>query len=451
MSPQARKQLWDLGLGSIKELETDQGILASGRDEAYGCIFGRDSLITSLKLLEAFEQTGSKYFLELTRKILLNLAALQGKEVNIESGEEPGKMIHEFRPTGHERLTQAQENRWYLYPDNIMRNYDSVDSTPLFLMAAHEQYRLSRDEVFMKDVLPSVRAALDWLLNYADTNGDGFIDYEFKTQRKFGGLKSQSWMDSTESVFFENYDERPSYPIAPVEAQGYAYAALRAWADYFAASDRLLSQTLTDRAGVLKEKFNDAFVLHGRRDTISLAFAIDGKHRPLTSARSSMGHVLWTVHWESASDLSSERRAPLAGGGTERIAGATPDSILDEKYISSIVARLLQPDLYVRSAGIRTLSSRSKRFDPNSYHNGSIWPHDTTIVSHGLENFGYTAEAKQVRNSILKAYAHFETPIELFTYAHHKFGQYLSPQGQGACKQQAWSAAALLTMLGREE
>src|SRR4051812_3995214 len=97
--------LWELGLRSIKELETEHGILASGKSEAYGCIFGRDSLITSLELLQAYKKSKNPYFLELVGKVLHNLAALQGTKINIESGEEPGKIIHEYRPTGHEHLT----------------------------------------------------------------------------------------------------------------------------------------------------------------------------------------------------------------------------------------------------------------------------------------------------------------------------------------------------------
>ncbi len=435
MSPaeaKLKEKLWGVGLKSLKDLEVDSGILASGRDEVYGCIFGRDSLITALKLLRAHERTGSRYFLDLTKKILANLAELQGKETVLESGEEPGKMIHEFRPTGHEHLTQAAEHPWYLYPDNMMRNYDSVDSTPLYLMATHAYWRASKDTAFIKVFLPNIKAALAWLTVHGDSNGDGFIDYNFDERRVYGGLKTQSWMDSVESVFFEYYDEAPRYPIAPVEAQAYAYAAYRAWADFFANdrtnADVTLATELAIRADALKEKFNEAFVLHGR-GAVSLAYAIDGRSRPLTSPRSSMGHTLFAAHFGQ---------------------DGKPDSILSDSFIPQIVSRLLSPDLYVRSAGIRTLSSRSKHFNPNSYHNGSIWPHDTTIVMQGLENFGYTNEAKMVKSSILKAYAHFETPIELFVYANRKFGEYLGPHG-GACRVQAWSAAALLTMLGEKE
>src|SRR6266404_7511238 len=150
MSKELQAQLWEMGLTSIKDLEVSNGILASGRDEVYGCIFGRDSLITSLELLEAFERTKNPYFLELVRKILTNLALLQGTSVQIESGEEPGKIIHEYRPEKHEHLTRALQEPWYVYPDNIMRNYDSVDSTPLFLITLHKYLQVSQDDAYIQ-------------------------------------------------------------------------------------------------------------------------------------------------------------------------------------------------------------------------------------------------------------------------------------------------------------
>src|SRR6185437_2745247 len=145
MSKEQQLQLWELGFNSIKGLEVEDGILASGRDEVYGCIFGRDSLITSLELLEAYERTRNVYFLELVKKILVNISKLQGTKVEIESGEEPGKMIHEYRPERHEHLTKHPTSPWYVYPDNIMRNYDSVDSTPLFLITLHAYLEASKD------------------------------------------------------------------------------------------------------------------------------------------------------------------------------------------------------------------------------------------------------------------------------------------------------------------
>jgi glycogen debranching enzyme len=221
MSEQERTQLWELGLQTIRELEVDRGILASGREEAYGCIFGRDSLLTSLSLLRVHQDDSDRSFLPLVRRVLENLAALQGTDINIESGEEPGKCIHEYRPSDHERLTKHAAQPWYVYPDDEMRNYDSVDSTPLFLMTIHAYWKKSGDDDFVETLMPNIRAALMWITMYGDNNGDGFIDYRFHPDRSHGGLSVQSWMDSGESIFYEDNDTRPPYPIAPVEVQAY--------------------------------------------------------------------------------------------------------------------------------------------------------------------------------------------------------------------------------------
>lgn len=413
-----------MGLHSIKDLEVEKGILASGRNEAYGCIFGRDSLITSLQLLEAYNRTGDKYFLALVKKVLSNLAHLQGKNVLIESGEEPGKIIHEYRPEKHEHLTAALKDPWYVYPDNQMRNYDSVDSTPLFLLTLYRYYQASKDTAFIEEMQPSILAALNWMVEYGDTNGDGFIDYRFHPDRTFGGLKSQSWMDSVESLFYEESELFPLYPIAPVEVQAYAYSALSMWGNYFTAIDPKQGAQLLAQATKLKKLFNEKFVIrHGKR--VTLAFALDGNGRRLTAARSSMGHVLFAA-FEGAQGL---------------------ECILEEQYIEPLRLRLLSRDLFVPSAGIRTLSSRSLHYDPISYHNGSIWPHDTAMTAQGLRNFGFIDDANRVEVALLKAYTHFKTPIELFGYQ-KGYRTYAHPNGSGACQVQAWSAASILALLG---
>jgi glycogen debranching enzyme len=423
-----RKILWDIGWKSLLELETPEGILASGRNEVYGCIFGRDSLISSLGFVAIYERTRDPYFLALTEKILRTLGTLQGRERQIESGEEPGKIIHEFRPDNHAHLTMHLESPWYQYPSGEMRNYDSVDSTPLFLMAAHAYLRAGGKPEFILELLPNVRAALLWLLGAADHNNDGFIDYRFPPERQFGGLKVQSWMDSSESLFYEHAldgAERPPYPIAPVEVQAYAWSALRAWAEYFSDTglseeDQAFGRALALKARELKSKFNEAFVLKTpvRGRFSGLAYAIDGEGNPLVSARSSMGHVLWAAY--------------------------KGESILEAGYIDGLRRRMLLRDLFVPKAGIRTLSSHSVHFDPLSYHNGSIWPHDTAMLALGLENFGYQEDAERVREALLNAYSHFKTPIELFGYS-RGFREY-----KAACRTQAWSAAALLSILPSE-
>lgn len=377
-----------------------------------------------MKLLSASKKTRQEYLLTLVKKILLNLSYLQGKEINIESGEEPGKCIHEFRPANHEHLTKALAEPWYVYPDNIMRNYDTVDATPLFLIAVYEYIQVSGDKNFAKQIMPAVDRALGWIFEYGDSNNDGFIDYRFHPDRKFGGLRTQSWMDSSESLFHEN-GELPIYPIAPVEVQAYTYTALRAWSSYFKIRRPVKSTLLARRASNLKKIFNQKFVTAGA-NTFNLAFAIDGNGQPLITGRSSIGHCLWAALKDKKGNI---------------------DCIIQDEYIPQLAKRLLMPDIFEPEAGIRTLSSDSRCFDPNSYHNGSIWPHDTGIVAEGLEKFGFMEEAEQVREALIKAYDHFQTPIELFVFSEGSFREYQSPTGQLACKKQAWSAASLVATL----
>ncbi|MES2931395.1 MAG: amylo-alpha-1,6-glucosidase [Patescibacteria group bacterium] len=418
-----REELWDIGMRAIRELEVDRGLLASGREELYGCVFGRDSLITSLLLLRVYEKTQDAYLLALVRKVLVNLAKLQGRETNIESGEEPGKIIHEFRPDNHERLTKDLEHPWYLYPDGVMRNYDSVDATPLFLITIERYYRLSNDEGILDLLKGNVSDALAWLLQSLEENQDGFVGYQVHPERTFGGLRVQSWMDSSGSLFFEDRDEEPAYSIAPVEVQAYAYRALSVWHLLLQEDEPDLAELLLSRARDLRERFYEHFMLPNGTP----AFALDGQSRMLPSVRSTMGHCLWM------------------GARDEGVYY----SLFAPEDVGRVVTRLMQPDLFVPEAGIRTLSEKSSHFNANSYHNGSIWPHDTALIALGMRDAGFEKEASEVRDAILNAYAVFEVPLELFV---HDGGlkDYKSGTGQGACQTQAWSAAGLLAILAEE-
>ncbi len=417
----ANNPLWNMGLATIKSLETERGILASSKSEIYGCVFGRDSLITALKLLRAYDKSADPYFLQLSKKILVNLAELQGQTINIESGEEPGKIIHEYRPDDHDHLTKNNSRPWFVYDDGTMRNYDSVDSTPLFLIALYRYYERTNDTAFIEQMKPNIYGALDWLVLYADTNHDGFIDYQLHPERIHGGLETQSWMDSSESVFHED-NTAVTYPIAPVEAQGYTYVALKAWANFFANDYEARAEQYDTRAAQLKEQFNKAFV-HIEDGKFILAAGIDGAGRPIKATRSSMGHVLWTT-WQ---------------------ADGVDGSILDKKYVATLAHRLMEPDLFTPHGGIRTLSKLSSHYDPDSYHNGSIWPHDNAIIAEGLENAGFPEYAAQIREAIAKAITHFNTPIELFIHDDVEYREYISPSGHHGCREQAWSAVSLLS------
>ena len=423
-----KEELWQIGMKAVQSLEVDRGILASAKEELYGCVFGRDSLITSMLLLHVYESTHDGYLLWLVRKVLINLSKLQGREVNRDSGEEVGKIIHEFRPENHEHLTKNREHPWFLYPDGVMRNYDTVDATPLFLMAVERYYRLSNDSQILELLRANIGDALQWVLGNLQTNQNGFVDYRVHPERKYGGLSVQSWMDSGESVFFEkrgdtNAEEKPEYSISPIEVQAYAYRALMVWAALTKEEHPEFSEKLYLPAQILKQNFATFFVLPS--DDGSLAYALDGQNRPLTSARSSMGHCLW-AGWRDADGIFN--------------------SILPDEVVPKVVDRIMAPDLFVPDAGIRTLSSNSSHFEANSYHNGSIWPHDTALIAEGLSLAGYEKEAKKVRDALLKAYEHFGTPLELFVYD-GALQEYRSASGQGACQVQAWSAAALLDIL----
>ncbi|HEY0979332.1 MAG TPA: amylo-alpha-1,6-glucosidase [Candidatus Paceibacterota bacterium] len=419
----AHDDLWDVGMGAIRTLEVDRGILASSKEEIYGCVFGRDSLITSLLLLRVYEKTKDAYLLALVRKVLVNLAKLQGRERNLESGEEPGKIIHEFRPENHEHLTEHLEHPWFLYPDGIMRNYDSVDATPLFLIALERYYRLAHDESILELLSENLDEALAWVLASTEAHQDGLVGYAFHPERSFGGLRVQSWMDSAESVFFEDRDETPAYTLAPVEVQAYAYRALSVWHLLYREQDPARAESLLGCARALRERFYEHFMLPNGTP----AFAVDGQGRMLVSARSSMGHLLWM----GARD------------------NGTYYSLLAPEDVGRVVERLMKSDLFVPGAGIRTLSSDSRKFDPHSYHNGSIWPHDTALIALGMRDAGFEKEAARVREALLAAYAHFATPLELFAHD-EKLMPYAGSNGQGSCQVQAWSAAGLLALLSEE-
>jgi glycogen debranching enzyme len=425
---------WNLGLKTVKELETDQGIMASGKNELYGAIFGRDSLITSLKLLRVYQHTQIPDFLNTVRKVLLTLADLQGKEVNPESGEQPGKMIHEYRPDGHEHLTVLLPDPWYVYPDLVMRNYDTVDATSLFLITAYRYYQTSQDEDFLNRISPSIKSALLWIFDYGDSNGDGFIDYQIPLGRTYGGLINHNWMDSGDSVFHED-GSLVRYPVAPVEAQAYTYLALRLWGRHFAKrNEPILGEDASSayrhlelRADKLKRDFNEKFLV--KDDSVHVSYAIDGAGKQIRSIRSNAGHVLWA--------------------SLNLIDDGVLDSILEDEYVEPVVHSLMMTDMFEPDAGIRTLSMLSSKFNPNSYHNGSIWPHDNSMIAEGFDNHGFLDEARSVRRAVLKAVSHFKTPIELYVYD-KTYSDYLDHRGRTACKTQAWTAAALLTSVAKD-
>lgn len=419
---------------TLLSLSSDTGINASGKNDVYGCLFGRDSAITILKIVKAISRTkesplyDTEKLLAICKKGLLTLISLQGKESNVESGEEPGKFIHEYRPDNYERLLTLDIKPWYIYPDGILRNYDSIDSTPLSLIAIFYYWQHTKDNTFLLHALPSVEAGLNWIITYADLDKDYLLEYELSNERKHGGLVVQSWTDSHESV----RDAKglfPTYPIAPVEVQGYAWLALTLWAEYYTANKENYAQTknfgkkLFSHAEGLRERFNKAFIMQSEGLTY-FAQALDGDKNLIKTVTGNPLLLLWAAY-----------------------KGKT---IVKEAYIPEIVKRVFKDDMFDPHAGIRTMSSKADTFrdGQDSYHNGSFWPKLNGMIHEGLENTGFNKEATLLKEATLKPLLHFGTPIEL--YIKVSDGSYLpfkNSLGQESCREQAWSAAVALDLL----
>ena len=433
--PMAQDTLRNTLLNTLLELSTEQGINASGKDDVYGCIFGRDSAITILKMLRVYENSHSdeerERLIAICRRSLLNLVSLQGKETNLESGEEPGKFIHEYRPDNYERLLTL-EKPWYIYPDGVLRNYDSLDSTPLALIAIHRYWKLTHDNETLFSVLSGVEAGLNWIITYGDRDKDFLLEYELPANRQHGGLPVQSWTDSHESMV-SSEGTFPLYPIAPVEVQGYAWLALKLWADFYSdktlqiSSSRTFSRRLRVQAHKMKEQFNKFFIFRDGGQYFA-AQALDGSKHQIRTITGNPLLLLWAAYKKNGK----------------------VSSILESKYIDHIVRRGMQDDMFDPDAGIRTMSSKSTTYisGQDSYHNGSYWPKLNGMSHEGLVNFGYTAEAALLKEATLKPIRYFGSPIEL--YIKTDTGEYLlyrNQLGQESCRQQAWSAAAALDLL----
>ncbi|HYK08094.1 MAG TPA: amylo-alpha-1,6-glucosidase [Candidatus Eisenbacteria bacterium] len=410
----------------LRDLETPEGINASGKDEVFGCIFGRDSFITILKILKANKTKHDHDLLQMCKKSLLTHCSLQGTQENIESGEQPGKFIHEYRVDKYERLVN-RPLPWYIYPDKILRNYDSIDATPLGLIALYKYWETTKDSEFLKSVLPSVKHALQWIIRYGDMDDDYLIEYELPRSRKFGGLVVQSWADSLPSLA-DKEGNLPSYPIAPVEVQAISYVALMLWSDYFLEHEKKSKggKVLSRFATQLKKTFEEKFLLKSN-GLWYLAQALNGEKNPVPTITSNPLLCMWASYEKNGKRYS----------------------IIDEVYITDMVKRAFQPDLFVPHAGIRTMSALSPTFNPNenSYHNGSFWPMLNGLIVEGLDNFGFTQEASLLTHAMLQPIHHFDSPIELYIEKEGDYLPYKSMYGQSSCMNQAWSAAAIYDVL----
>jgi len=356
--------------------------------------FGRDSLITSLQTLCLNP--------EIAYGTLRFLARLQGKTVDPWRDEEPGKILHEIRSGEMAALGEVPQTPYY----------GSVDSTPLFVFLFAELMKWTDDPDIAADMRPHMEQALEWIRVYGDSDGDGLIEYHSRSTR---GIHNQGWKDSMDSVAFPD-GRLAQPPIRIVEAQGYAFAAETRMAELFrrwGETDR--ADALLASAAARKRQFEDRFWVE---DEQFYALALDGSGTPVPAVTSNPGHCL------------------LMG-------------LLNGPRADATVRRLMADDMCC-GWGLRTLSSHYPTFNPMSYHNGSIWPHDNSLVAAGLRRSGYDDAALRVIQEIFEA--GFQLPGYRLPELYCGFSRDRRYQSAPAtypvsCSPQAWAAGSVFLML----
>lgn len=356
--------------------------------------FGRDGIITALQTLWMDPS--------IARGVLKYLAKTQAKNLSPEHDAEPGKILHEARMGEMANTGEVP----------FSRNYGSVDSTPLFVILAGEYFQRTRDQECVADIWPCIERALRWIDQYGDADGDGFVEYQRMTDR---GLNNQGWKDSVDSVFHAD-GSLADGPIALCEVQGYVFSA-KCHAARMAKSlghDKTASKLSAD-AQSLQARFEDKY---WSEDLGTYVLALDRDKRQCAVRSSNAGHLLY------------------AGIARPKRAKAVADMLCGRSFFSGW--------------GIRTVANSEARFDPLSYHNGSVWPHDTSFIAVGLARYGFTEKVDAIFQGMLDASSFFESYRlpELFS------GQRREAAGVGpvrfphACAPQAWSAGAPIALLG---
>ncbi len=358
----------------------------------YSTTFGRDGILTALQYLWLDPSLG--------RGVLSFLAATQADGFDPARDAEPGKVLHEARQGEMANTGEIPFGRYY----------GTVDATPLFVVLAAAWYQRTGDADFLRQIWPHVLRALAWIDTHGDADGDGFVEYD---RRSAEGLVQQGWKDSQDSVFHAG-GELARAPIALCEVQGYVYQGKQAIARVARdLGDEALGQRLEDEARALAERFRQAFWCE---DLGTYAIALDAGKQPCKVRASNAGHTLW-------SGIASQAHA--------------------DRIIQDLCA-----DGFFSGWGIRTIAAGQARYNPMSYHNGSIWPHDNALIAAGMARHGRTDAAVRLFVSLFEASLHFDSHRlpELFCGFPRRAGAgpTLYPV---ACAPQAWAAASAFGLL----
>ena len=358
--------------------------------------FGRDSMITSMQTLSLRPA--------ISAGTLRFLARHQGRQVNEFRDEEPGKILHEVRLGELSKLERVPHSTYY----------GSVDSTPLFLVTLGEYVRWTGDLDLARSLLPNAEAALTWMREYGDVDGDGFIEYHSRSSQ---GMRNQGWKDSYDSATHRN-GVLAEPPIALAEVQAYAFAAHREMAELYARfGDLDKERAQRAEAERCRKLFLDRLAMTDE-DGLFWAMGLDRDKRPIETVTSNPGHALWSG---------------LLRGDDARLT----------------VERLVSADMRC-GWGLRTLSSRARNFNPMSYHNGSVWPHDNALIALGMKRAGADAAARHVASEVFEAGLRFpgaRLPELWCGFSRDRRYHSTPAQYPVSCSPQAWAAGSAFMLL----